>query len=252
MKPQPKITLVGAGPGDPELITLKGLRALQSAQVVLYDALVDKSLLQHTPEDCRKIFVGKRKNLKTFTQDEINQLLVDCAQNFGHVVRLKGGDPFVFGRGAEEVLFAEKHGIETAVIAGISSAVAVPQSAGIPLTHRTLSRSFWVVTATDLQGKLTYDLRLAAQSSATVVILMGASKLAEITSLFMRHDKADVPVAVIQNGTTKAQKSVVGCISDIATKAKAASIGSPAVIVVGEVVRLHKTAQLKQMLVSCV
>ncbi|MDT8416069.1 MAG: uroporphyrinogen-III C-methyltransferase [Flavobacteriaceae bacterium] len=252
MKPQPKITLVGAGPGDPELMTLKGIRALQSAQVVLYDALIDKSLLELTPADCQKIFVGKRKHFKAFTQDEINQLLVDFAQNFGHVVRLKGGDPFVFGRGSEELLFAEKHGIETSVIPGISSAVSVPQSAGIPLTHRTLSSSFWVVTATNLHGELTDDLRLAAQSSATVVILMGASKLPEIASLFMRLGKSDMPVAVIQNGTTKAQRSVVGSIQNIVGKAKAASMGSPAVIVVGEVVRLYKVPEMRQMLATCV
>ncbi|MFQ5446588.1 MAG: uroporphyrinogen-III C-methyltransferase, partial [Saprospiraceae bacterium] len=165
---QPRISLVGAGPGDPELITLKGLKALQCADVVLYDALANGELLGEAPPESLKIFVGKRAGRHTLRQEEINLLLVQSALKHGHVVRLKGGDPFVFGRGHEELTFAQAFDIPVTVVPGISSALAVPALQNVPLTTRGVSQSFWVLTGTTQTGQLSDDLRLAAQSSATL------------------------------------------------------------------------------------
>lgn len=232
---KPKLTVLGAGPGDPELITLKGVKVLQAANVVLYDALVNRELLAHAP-NATHIFVGKRKGFHKYTQDEINTLIVENATNYGHVVRLKGGDPFIFGRGAEEITYAKQHGLETAVVSGITSAIAVPAQVGIPLTKRGISESFWVITGTTSERKLSSDVALAAQSSATVVILMGMSKLSEIITLFKLEGKHKTPVGIIQNGTTNNEKSVVGTVDSIVEKVKANNIATPAIIVIGEVV----------------
>jgi uroporphyrin-III C-methyltransferase len=236
-----KLTLVGAGPGDPELITLKGIRALQQADVVMYDALVHPDLLDHCRPDTLKVYVGKRRGAYSCMQEDINPLIVHYAQQYGHVVRLKGGDSFVFGRGYEEVEFARQHGIETAVVPGLSSSYAVPASAGIPLTTRGLSESFWVVTGTTKAGQLSADLRLAAQSSATVVVLMGMHKLAEIMAVFTEEGKTETPVAIIQNGTLPDQQLVVGQVRDIITRVDESGVGNPAIIVVGEVAGLSLT-----------
>lgn len=233
----PKLTLVGAGPGDPELITLKGILALGKADVVLYDALVDKSLLQHTTSHCLKIYVGKRNGHTDHPQDETNRLIVHYALSHGHVVRLKGGDPFVFGRGGEEIEYARKFGIETEVIPGITSSIAVPASQGIPVTKRGISESFWIITGTTSSGKLSKDLHLAARSTATVVVLMGTRKLPEIVSCFHNAGKSTTPIAIIQSGTTTEEKVVAGLIEDIEQKAEISGIGAPAVIIIGEVVR---------------
>jgi len=214
-KIEPRLTLVGAGPGDPELITLKGVLALGKADVVLYDALVDKALLQHAPEKSLKIYVGKRNGSRDNPQDETNQLIVHYALKYGHVVRLKGGDPFVFGRGAEEIDYANKFGIATSVVPGITSSVAVPASQGIPVTKRGVSESFWVITGTTSSGQLSRDLRLAVQSTATVVVLMATKKLAEIVTLYKQHGKSSVSIALIQKGTTAQEKVVAGTIDDI-------------------------------------
>src|SRR5690349_2015813 len=148
----PKLTLVGAGPGDPDLISVKGIRVLQSADVVLYDALVNEELLHYVPEEAPRIYVGKRLGQHEFTQTKINELIVVMANLHGHVVRLKGGDPFVFGRGQEEIAFARQHGLETAIVPGISSSIAVPELQGIPITSRGISESFWVLTGTTKTG----------------------------------------------------------------------------------------------------
>lgn len=234
---RPKLTLIGAGPGDPELITLKGILALGKADVVLYDALVDKSLLHHATKIARKIYVGKRNGSIDNPQDDTNRLIVHYALNYGHVVRLKGGDPFVFGRGAEEIEFAQLFGIETEVVPGITSSISVPASQGIPVTKRGISESFWVITGTTSNGQLSNDLHLAAQSTATVVVLMGTKKLGEIVSSFIRAGKSSTPIALIQNGTTAQEIVVAGTIEDIEQKVLIAGIGAPAVIVIGEVVR---------------
>ena len=233
-----KLTLVGAGPGDPELITLKGIRALQQADVVMYDALVHPDLLDHCRPDALKVYVGKRRGAYSCMQEDINPLIVHYAQQYGHVVRLKGGDSFVFGRGFEEIEFARQHGIDTAVVPGLSSSYAVPASAGIPLTTRGVSESFWVVTGTTKAGQLSADLQLAAQSSATVVVLMGMHKLAEIMAVFAGHGKANTPVAIIQNGTLPEERTVAGQVHDIQQKAANSQIDNPAIIVIGEVAAL--------------
>ncbi|WP_298418576.1 uroporphyrinogen-III C-methyltransferase [uncultured Kordia sp.] len=232
---KPKLTVLGAGPGDPELITLKGVKTLVSANVVLYDALVNRELLTYAP-NATHIFVGKRKGFHKYHQDEINELIVKNAYEFGHVVRLKGGDPFIFGRGAEEIEYAKKNGLETAVVSGISSAAAVPANLGIPLTKRGISESFWVITGTTSARKLSKDVVLAAQSSATVIILMGMGKLSEIVKLFKIEGKHKTPVGIIQNGTTIHEKSVFGTVDSIEGKVKQKKISAPAIIVIGEVV----------------
>jgi uroporphyrin-III C-methyltransferase len=233
-----KLTLIGAGPGDPDLITLKAIRVLREADVIMYDALVADELLDHCRPDALKVYVGKRKGAYSCVQEEINPLIVHYAERYGHVVRLKGGDPFVFGRGYEELEYAQQHGIEVDVIPGVSSSYAVPAAAGIPLTARGLSESFWVVTGTLKDGSFSRDLQLAAQSSATVVILMGIHKLPQIAALFTKLGKADTPIVIIQNGTTAGQRSVAGYVHDIVARVKAEGISNPAVIVVGEVARL--------------
>lgn len=245
MNPKAKLTLVGAGPGDPELITLKGINALKLANVILYDALINPVLLEHAPQ-ARKIFVGKRKGFHRYSQDEINQKIVENAYEYGHVVRLKGGDPFVFGRGSEEIDYAENYGLHTDIVPGISSSIAVPSSIGIPLTKRGVSESFWVITGCTSNRELSLDVRLAAQSSATVVILMGMNKLSQIVSVFKGLDKEDTPVAVIQNGTLENQNSGIGEISTIEDVVKSKNLSSPAIIVIGEVVKNNNEIQRLQ------
>jgi uroporphyrin-III C-methyltransferase len=233
-----KLTLIGAGPGDPDLITLKGIKALKKAKVVLYDSLAHPSLLDYCPADCIKILVGKRFGKTSCGQDDINELIVAYASQYGEVVRLKGGDSFVFGRGFEEIVYASQFGIESEVVPGISSSYAVPALAGIPLTSRGVSESFWVITGTTKAHALSGDVRLAAQSTATVVILMGLHKLDEIVGIYAEIGKLEEPVAIIQNGSLDNQKVVTGKISNIQPLAKISGIGSPAIIVIGPVAAL--------------
>jgi len=233
---KPKVTLIGAGPGDPDLITVKGVKALANANVVLYDALINRELLNYAPK-ANHIFVGKRKGMHSLSQDKINELIVSSAFEYGNAVRLKGGDPFIFGRGSEEIDYIESFGIETEVISGISSAMAVPASMGIPLTKRGVSESFWVITGTTSERKLSKDVYLAAQSTATVVILMGMSKLSEIVSIFKKFNKNEVPTAIIQNGTTKSEKIGLGTINTIEELVAKKKLASPAIIIIGEVVK---------------
>ena len=233
----PKVTLIGAGPGDPDLITVKGVKALKKADVVLYDALINRELLEYAQTNAKLIFVGKRRGYHRYSQDEINELIVKNAFEFGNVVRLKGGDPFIFGRGSEEVEYIESFGIETEVISGISSSMAVPTSQGISLTKRGVAESFWVITGTTSERKLSQDVYLAAQSTATVVILMGMSKLNEIVSIFQQFEKGDVPTAIIQNGTTKSEKLGLGTIDSIVEVVERKELSAPAIIVIGEVVK---------------
>lgn len=231
-----KVTLIGAGPGDPDLITVKGVKALQSAKVILYDALINRELLEYAPT-AKKVFVGKRKGMHSFSQDEINELIVKNTFEYGNTVRLKGGDPFIFGRGSEEIDYIESFGIETEVISGISSSMAVPASQGISLTKRGVAESFWVITGTTSERKLSTDVYLAAQSTATVVILMGMSKLSEIVSIFKKFNKSELPTAIIQNGTTASEKLGLGTINSIEEVVIQKQLSSPAIIVIGEVVK---------------
>jgi len=235
----PHLTLVGAGPGDPELISVKGIKALAEADVVLYDALVDKELLNYAPDRASKIFVGKKAGKHRFSQDEINRKIVKYAFQLGRVVRLKGGDPFVFGRGHEEITHAKAFGIPTAIVPGISSVNAVPALQEIPLTKRGVNESFWVITGTTSNGELSGDIELAAQSTATVVILMGLRKIQQIADVFKAHKNRETPVAVIQNGTWAEEKIALGTLENIPELVTTEKIQSPALIVIGEVVGLH-------------
>jgi uroporphyrin-III C-methyltransferase len=239
----PRLTVVGAGPGDIDLITLKGVNALKMADVVLYDALVAIELLQYAPQ-AEHIFVGKRKGCYAYQQEQINELIVSRAVSKGHVVRLKGGDPFVFGRGAEEMEYAAAHGVEVALVPGVSSALAVPASQQIPVTKRGAAESFWVITGTTKEHQLSEDIHLAAKSNATVVILMGMSKLSAIVALFKKEGKSQTPVAVIQNGTTPQEKVGIGTIETIEKEVQLQDLANPAIIVIGEVVS-HRAAILE-------
>ena len=236
MKNQPKLTVVGAGPGDVDLITLKAIKALEQADVVLYDALVNNDLLGYVNPNAEVIFVGKRRGCYRYQQEQINELIVARGFSHGHVVRLKGGDPFIFGRGSEEMEYAAKHGLEVAVVPGISSSLAVPAYQNIPLTKRGSSESFWVITGTTKQHQLSNDVALAAKSSATVVILMGMGKLSEIIHLFKEAGKNELPVAIIQNGTTPEEKIGIGTVDTIEEVVAKNNLSNPAIIVLGEVV----------------
>ncbi|MBL6447302.1 uroporphyrinogen-III C-methyltransferase [Fulvivirga sp. 29W222] len=226
-----QLTLVGAGPGDPDLISIKGVKAIASAEVLLYDALVNKQLLKYAVSTCEKIYVGKRAGTHSSTQDEINQLIVEYALQGKHVVRLKGGDPLIFARGKEEIDYAKAFGIHTDVVIGISS-LNLPGYYGIPLTTRGVNESFWVVTATNKNGKLSTDARLAAQSSATVVYFMGLGKLPEIVSIYQSQEKHDTPVAIISQGSLPTARVVTGTVSSIVKQSQ--GIPAPALIVIGE------------------
>ncbi|TDQ30636.1 uroporphyrinogen-III C-methyltransferase [Zeaxanthinibacter enoshimensis] len=239
---QPRLTVVGAGPGDTELITIKAIKALQSAAVILYDALVDTELLAYAPA-AEHIFVGKRKGCYAYQQEQINELIVSRARSHGHVVRLKGGDPFVFGRGAEEMEYAAKEGLSVAMVPGISSCLAVPASQHIPTTKRGASESFWVITGTTRSHKISADVALAARSSATVIILMGMSKLGEICELFREQGKGDLPLAIIQNGTLPDEKIGIGSVNSIEQVVKQKQLANPAIIILGEVVN-HRAGLL--------
>ncbi|MEX2591263.1 MAG: uroporphyrinogen-III C-methyltransferase [Anditalea sp.] len=233
---EPKLSLIGAGPGDPDLITLKAIKVLKTADVVLYDALANEALLDYAPETALKIFVGKRGGLHYLQQREINKMIVNYARICGHVVRLKGGDPYVFGRGHEELDYAQKYEIPTQYIPGISSVMSVPGLSGIPLTKRGVNESFWVVAGTLKDGSLAQDLHFAAQSSATVVILMGVRKLPEIVALFTEHRGKEEPISLIQNGSKETERSITGNLGSILSIKEKEKIGAPAIIVIGKVV----------------
>jgi uroporphyrin-III C-methyltransferase len=236
---QPRVTLVGAGPGDIELITIKGLKAIQKADVILYDALVNEDLLNEAP-NAKHIFVGKRKGFKAYSQDEINRLIVENAFLYGNVVRLKGGDSFVFGRGFEEIQFVEAFGIPTQIIPGISSSISVPALAGIPVTHRNLSNSFYVLTGTLSDGALNPEIKNAALSNGTVVVLMGLSKLSEIVQVFKLMGKSNHSIAVISNGSLPTEKTVVAKVDTIEKIVENEGVKAPAIILIGDVVDLQK------------
>ncbi|NAS10561.1 uroporphyrinogen-III C-methyltransferase [Poritiphilus flavus] len=242
MKPSEKtaqVTLVGAGPGSKDLITIGGLRALRNADAVLYDALVDLRLLEEVSDSIPKIYVGKRCGEHSLTQEEINSLLVAYAFSHGHVVRLKGGDPFVFGRSSEEIAHLESMGIPVKVIPGVSSAIAVPSGQGIPMTKRGVASSFWVMTATKRDGSFSEDLELAAKSLATLVILMGVRRITEIARKIGHYRGGLTPIALIQNGAMSNESCIVGTLNDVHSLFTSVDTSKPGVIVVGDVVCEH-------------
>lgn len=243
----PKLTVVGAGPGDTDLITIKAIKVLKTADVVLYDALVNEELLDYINPKAELIFVGKRRGCYRYQQEQINELIVARAKTHGHVVRLKGGDPFIFGRGAEEMEYAANFDIETAIVPGISSSLAVPATQNIPLTKRGSAESFWVITGTTKEHELSKDIALAAKSNATIVILMGMGKLSEIIALFKTAQKNNLPVAIIQDGTTAKEKIGIGTVDTIENIVAEKGLSNPAIIVLGEVVKhREKLANIKE------
>ncbi|QNL52369.1 uroporphyrinogen-III C-methyltransferase [Olivibacter sp. SDN3] len=240
---EPKITIVGAGPGDPDLISVKGVKALKTADVIIYDALVDEELLNYVPKEATRVYVGNPSGDENFSQPTVNQLMVDYALNFGHVVRLKGGDLFVFGRGYEELDFAASYSIETAIVPGISSAISVPGLQGIPVTHKGGSDSLWILSGTDGDGKLNPEFRDAAASKATVVVLLGYDQLHDIVEIYKSVGKGRLPAAVIQNGSMKNEKVAIGLVNTIEEVAKEEAIDNtgPVLLVFGQTVSLHKS-----------
>ena len=235
----PELFVVGAGPGDPELITIKGYKVLQQADVILYDNLANQELLAVAPEHCEKIYVGKQPYGEYTPQEQIHELIKHFAFTKGRVVRLKGGDPFIFGRGFEEILFARGEGIKTYFIPGITSM----QASGfedIPLTHRAVSESVWIVTGTKKDGRLSADLNLAIQSNATVVIYMGMKKLAEIAQTYIAAGKGEMPAAIIQHASLPQQKLVRGFVKDLSQLAESKKLTHPAIVIIGEVTNLQR------------
>ncbi|WP_186757618.1 uroporphyrinogen-III C-methyltransferase [Echinicola salinicaeni] len=232
-----KLSIVGAGPGDLDLITLKAIKVLKSADVVLYDALANEELLEYVPTTAIKVFVGKRAGMHSRQQQEINKMIVNYAQTCGHVVRLKGGDPYVFGRGHEELEYAAQFGISTEYVPGISSAMSVPGLAGIPLTKRGVNESFWVVTGTLKDHSTAQDLKFAAQSSATVIILMGVKKLPEIVQMFKQYRGGNEAIAMIQNGSRPDERFISADLENILSIQEKEQLKAPSIIVIGQVVK---------------
>jgi len=236
-----KVYLVGAGPGDPGLLTVRGLELLRSAQVIVYDQLVNPVLLEEVSPAAIRIFVGKQAGRHCIAQEEINRVLIDYAHLGYDVVRLKGGDPFVFGRGGEEAEALAEADILFEIVPGVSSAVAVPAYAGIPLTHRKFASSFAVVTGHEIRkARPAVDWGKLASAVDTLVILMGLKNLPHISTELLNHGlPAETPAAVIRWGTTQAQETVTGTLADIV--GKAAHLRSPAVIVIGKVAGLSNS-----------
>jgi uroporphyrin-III C-methyltransferase len=234
------VALVGAGPADPELITVRGLARLRAADVLVYDRLVDRRLVDEAPPHALRIYAGKACGAHALPQDEINALLVAHARDGQRVVRLKGGDPFVFGRGGEEAEALARAGIPCEIVPGISSAIAVPAAAGIPLTHRGVASSFAVVTGHDCDEGAGVDWDRLATGVDTIVVLMGLASLPRImATLVARGRAATTPVAVISAGTTAAQRTLIGTLADIAPRVKLADLATPALVVIGEVVAVR-------------
>jgi uroporphyrin-III C-methyltransferase len=234
-----KVYLVGAGPGDPGLLTVRGLQLLHRAQVIVYDQLVNPVLLEEAPPIAIRIFVGKQAARHCIAQEEINRILIDHARLGYEVVRLKGGDPLVFGRGGEEAEALADAGIPFEIVPGVSSAVGVPAYAGIPVTHRKFASSFAVVTGHQAyKTQSAVDWAKLATAVDTLVILMGLKNLPQITTELRNHGLSrETPVAVIRWGTTNEQETIVGTLADIVDKT--AHVKSPCVIVVGKVVELN-------------
>jgi len=238
-----KVFLVGAGPGDPDLLTRKAERVIKDANVVLYDKLVDDRIVALVPHGTELLDVGKDPDRHKVPQHKINELLVSYARQGKTVVRLKGGDPFVFGRGGEEAEELMTHGVDVEVVPGISSAVAVPAYAGIPVTHRDYASSVTIITGHEATGnRLQWEV--LAQLDGTLVVLMGVGTLAEnVSNLVARGKDVQTPAAIIAQGTTPRQKVVVGTLRDIARKATDADLKAPAVLIIGDVVKLKHILQ---------
>lgn len=237
-----KVYLVGSGPGDPELLTIKAKRLIESAEVVLYDQLPGEAILKMLPESAENIDVGKYAGNHKLSQWQINELLVKRAKEGKLVVRLKGGDPYLFGRGGEEAEVLVKEGIEVEIVPGITSAIAVPAYAGIPITHRDYASMVTFITGHEDPDKddTALDWELLARFQGTLVILMGVSMLPRNVKELVKHGKSiDTPVAVIERGTRPDQRVTIGTLADIVGLCKQRKVKAPAVTVIGDVVKLH-------------
>jgi uroporphyrin-III C-methyltransferase/precorrin-2 dehydrogenase/sirohydrochlorin ferrochelatase len=234
------VYLVGAGPGDPELLTLRAVRLLQRAQVIVYDHLVSGEVLNFCAPTAERIYAGKRRNEHTMRQEQINALLVKLAQQGKQVVRLKGGDPFIFGRGGEELQTLAAHGIAFEVVPGVTAASGVSSYAGIPLTHRDYAQSCLFVTGHLKDGTADLDWPSLVRPHQTVVIYMGLGGLPEICRQMMHHGAAPtLPIAVVQDGSIATQKVVTGTLADMPERVAQAGLKSPCLTLIGEVVKLH-------------
>jgi len=236
------VYLTGAGPGDIDLLTLKAYKVIGKADVIIYDRLINPDILDLTKDGCMLVYVGKENGRHTMSQDDINEVIYRNSLKYENVVRLKGGDPFVFGRGGEEALYLHQRGVEFEIIPGVTSAVSAPAYAGIPVTHRGIAVSFRVITGHESKKKASQIPWESLKTDETIVFLMGLHNLEKITTKLIEVGQpADCPVAVISKGTTKNQRVVVGTLSNILERAK--DVPTPALIVVGKVVELREQLQ---------
>ena len=233
-----KVYIVGAGPGDPELLTLKALKVIKKADVILYDRLINPEILLYAKPECELIYVGKEDGKHILEQDKINFLLYEFAKNNNTVVRLKGGDPFVFGRGGEEALFLKEKGIPYEIIPGITSAISVPLYAGVPITHRGVSSSFVVITGHGSKGQFPNIDWNAISKIDTIIFLMGVSNREKIAKNLINAGKSpETPIIFIEKGTTKEQKEIEATLGEVA-KGKV-KVYPPAIFLIGDVVNLR-------------
>lgn len=234
------VYIVGAGVGKKEWITVEGKNALETAEVILYDDLINEDLLEYASQEAKLIYVGKRKNKHSFKQEEINNLILENAKLYKNVVRLKGGDPFIFGRGFEESLFLKQHEIPFTVVPGLSSATALPEAVGIPITYRNMSQGFTVITAQTAKEKPLFEnnLEFLVNFNGTLIILMGFTRLEEISKVLIENGKdPQTPAAVISSLQGRTY-SVTSTLENIYAAAKKSGITSPAIIVIGPTVNL--------------
>ncbi|QSZ66009.1 uroporphyrinogen-III C-methyltransferase [Methanofollis aquaemaris] len=242
-----KVTLVGSGPGGLGLLTARAREAIDAAEVILYDQLPGEEILETLPESAEQIDCGKHGGDHTLEQDEIEALMVERARQGKHVVRLKGGDPFLFGRGGEEMETLRAHGIEVEVVPGITSAIAVPESVGIPVTHRRFASQVTILTGHEdpTKGESAMDWQLLAKSRGTIVVLMGIKNLPKIAAALIANGKdSDTPVAIIERGMRPDQQVTTGPLGEIADRARLRGVKPPAVIVIGEVAGLYDGTQV--------
>lgn len=244
-----KVFIVGAGPGRKDLLTIRALNVIREADVILYDDLIGEVVEVLKETKAKLVSVGKRKGRHKFEQEEINRMLADFAKEGKIVVRLKGGDPFVFGRGGEEMEFLAREGIDFEYVPGVTSAIAVPGAAGIPITHRNCDPAVVIITGHETKERLNWSA--LAKLNATIVVLMGLSNIEKICANLIEHGKdPETPVAVIEKGFSNEQRVVDGTLKEIAEKVRRMNVSPPAVIVIGKVVEIMRNvAKLREGLV---